>query len=51
MLGCDFNKVAKPLVFSCKFAAYFQSIFLQQHFRVTVAKRLRQLYHTLILGI
>ena len=27
MLDGDFNKVAKPLVFSCKFAAYFQNTF------------------------
>ena len=27
MLKCDFNKVAKQWVFSCKFAAYFQNTF------------------------
>ena len=39
MLKCDFNKVAKQLywnrtsawVFSCKFAAYFQNTFSQEH--------------------
>ena len=39
MPKCDFNKVALQLywnhisawVFSCKFAAYFQNTFLQQH--------------------
>ena len=44
MLDGDFNKVAKPLVFSCKFAAYFQNTFLQEHIRVTVVKPLKQLY-------
>ena len=32
MPKCDFNKVAKVWVFSCKFAAYFQSDFSQEHF-------------------
>ena len=39
MSKCDFNKVAKQLywnctsvwVFSCKFGAYFQNTFLQEH--------------------
>ena len=34
MPKCDFNKVAKQvsaLVFSCKFAVYFQNIFSQEH--------------------
>ena len=44
MLEGDFNKVAKPLVFSCKFAAYFQNTFLQEHFRATAVKPLKQLY-------
>ena len=44
MLDGDFNKVAKPLVFSCKFAAYFRKTFLQEHFRVTAVKPLKQLY-------
>ena len=40
MLDGDFSKVAKPLVFSCKFAAYFQNSFLQEHVRVTAVKPL-----------
>ena len=32
MPKCDFNKVTKVWVFSCKFAAYFQSDFSQEHF-------------------
>ena len=51
ILECDLSKVAKPLVLSGKFAAYFQNTFLQEHFQVTAAKPLKQLYHTLILGI
>ena len=39
MTKCDFNKVKKQLywnhtsgsVFSCKFAGYFQNIFLEKH--------------------
>ena len=31
MLKCDFNKVAFQLLFSCKFAAYFQNTFLLEH--------------------
>ena len=39
MSKCDFTKIAKQLYwnhtslweFSCKFAAYFQNIFLQKH--------------------
>ena len=51
MRECDFNKVAKPLVFSCKFSTYFQNTFLQEHFRVTAVKPLKQPHHILILGI
>ena len=32
MLECDFNKLAKPLRFFCKFTAYFQNTFLHEHF-------------------
>ena len=38
-------------VFSCKYAAYFQNISLQEYFRLTPANPLKQLYHTLILVI
>ena len=41
MLDGDFKKVAKPLVFSFKFAAYFQNTFLQEHFWVTAVKPLK----------
>ena len=51
MLECDFNKLAKPRVFSCEFAAYFQNTFLQEHFEGIIVKPLKQLHHTLILGI
>ena len=44
MLDGDFNKVAKPLVLFCKFAAYFQNTFLQEHFPVTTVKLLKQPY-------
>ena len=48
MLECDFNKVAKALVFSCKFASYFKNTFFQEHVWVTAVKPLKQLYHTAI---
>ena len=51
MLECDFNKIAKALVFSCKFAPYFKNTFFQEHVWVTAVKPLKQLYHTLILRI
>ena len=34
---CDFNKVTSPWVFSCKFAAYFQNTFFQEHFWVAAS--------------
>ena len=34
MPKCDFNKVA----FSCKFAAYFQNTFFQEHLWVAASK-------------
>ena len=45
---CDFNKVEKQLfrnhsskwVFSCKFAAYFQSIFSWEHLWMAASKSL-----------
>ena len=45
MSKCDFNKVAKQLywnqtsawMFSCKFAAYFQDIFSQEHLWMAVS--------------
>ena len=45
MSKCDFDKVAKQLywnctsawVFFCKFAAYFQNTFLQEHLWVAVS--------------
>ena len=45
MLKCDFNKAALQLysnntsawVFSCKFAAYFQSTFSKEHLWVTTS--------------
>ena len=51
MPECDFNKVVRPLVFSCKCAAYLYNTFLQEHFRMTAVKPLTQLHQTLILGI
>ena len=46
MPKCDFNKVAKQLrwnctsawVFSCKFAAYFQSTFSEEHLWVAASR-------------
>ena len=43
ILDADFNEVEKRLVFSCKFAAYFQNTFLQEHFRLTAVKLVKQL--------
>ena len=51
MLECDCNKVAKPLMFSCIFAAYLQNTYLQEHFWLTAVKPLKNLYYTLILRI
>ena len=47
MPKCDFNKVALQLywnctlawVFSCKFAAYFQTIFSEEHLWVAASER------------
>ena len=48
MPKCDFNKVALQLylnrtsacVFSCKFAAYFQNTFFQEHLWVVASENI-----------
>ena len=44
MPKCDFNKVAKAWVFSCKFAAYFQNSFSQEHLWVAASVILFNIY-------